>query len=120
MIMIDKLLLKNLISQQQKKLANANLVSINDIANFVKKDFDKNLETVLSNKNQLNELSKKVKVISTIGLRKDVINKFSILKERTLSIQEAGGGLGGWRVLQIFQKRFPSPADHRSKYFMGQ
>ena len=56
------------------------MVSINDIANFVKKDFDKKLETVISNKNQLNELSKKVKAISTQGLRKDVINKFSILR----------------------------------------
>ena len=62
------------------------MVSINDNANFVKKDFDKKLETVISNKNQLNELSKKVKAISTKGLRKDVINKFSILRERTLSM----------------------------------
>ena len=39
----------------------------------------KNLKNVTSNKNQLNELSKKVKVISTKGLTKDLINKFSIL-----------------------------------------
>ena len=39
----------------------------------------KSLKNVTSNKNQLNELSKKVKVISTKGLTKDLINKFSIL-----------------------------------------
>ena len=30
-----------------------------------------------------------------------------------------GGGEGGW-VLQVFQKTFRSPGDHRSKYFMAQ
>ena len=70
------------------------MVIINDIANFVKKDFDKKLETVISNKNQLNELSKKVKSISTKGLRKDVINKFSILRERTL--RRGARGLEGF------------------------
>ena len=35
-------------------------------------------ETVTSNKIELNELSKKVKVISTKGLTKDLINKLSI------------------------------------------
>ena len=34
---------------------------------------------VKSNKNELNQLSKKVKAISTKGLTKDLINKFSIL-----------------------------------------
>ena len=33
----------------------------------------------VSNKNDLIELSKKVKAISTKGLTKDLINKFSIL-----------------------------------------
>ena len=61
--MINKLLLKNLISLHQKLSR--------DIVNFVKK-------TDL-NKNELNELSKKVKTISTKRLTKDVINKFSIL-----------------------------------------
>ena len=37
-------------------------------------------KTVLNkNKNELNELSKRVKSISTKGLTKDLINKFSIL-----------------------------------------
>ena len=50
---------------------------INNISNFVKKtEFDKN---VTSNKNELNELSEKVKAISTKELTKDLINKFSIL-----------------------------------------
>ena len=37
------------------------------------------LKTVASNKNELNELSKKVKAISTKRLTKDLINKSSIL-----------------------------------------
>ena len=50
------------------------------IANFVKKkDFDNNLKNVTSNKIDLNELSKKVKAISTKELIKELINKFSIL-----------------------------------------
>ena len=36
-------------------------------------------KTVTSNINELNELSKKVKAISTKGLTKDLINKFSVL-----------------------------------------
>ena len=42
-------------------------------------DFDNKLKDVTSNKNELNELSKKVKSISTKGLKKDLIDKFSIL-----------------------------------------
>ena len=34
-------------------------------------------------------------------------------------IMYVGGG-GGRRVLQIFQKIFRSPGDHRPKYFMDQ
>ena len=63
MIVINKLLLKNLISLHQKLSR--------DIVNFVKK--------ADLNKNELNELSKKVKTISTKRFTKDVINKFSIL-----------------------------------------
>ena len=63
MIVINKLLLKNLISLHQKLSR--------DIVNFVEK--------ADLNKNELNELSKKVKTISTKRLTKDVINKFSIL-----------------------------------------
>ena len=33
-------------------------------------------------------------------------------------IKYVGGG--GWSVLQIFQKNFRSPGDHRPKYFMDQ
>ena len=53
------------------RLAQANLAGKNGIANLVKK-------TDL-NKNELNELSKKVKAIPTKVLTKDLINKFSIL-----------------------------------------
>ena len=60
-------------------LAQADLLNINDIANFVKKAyFDNKLKNVISNKNELNELSKKVKAISIKGLTKYLINKFSI------------------------------------------
>ena len=62
------------------RLKRSNLASKSDIANFViKTDFDNKLKDVTSNKNELNELSKKVKAISTKGLTKDLIDKFSIL-----------------------------------------
>ena len=62
------------------RLKQANLASKTYIANFVKKtDFDNKLKNVTSNKNELNEPSKKVKVISTKELTKDLINKFNIL-----------------------------------------
>ena len=62
------------------KLKQANLASKNDIANIVKKiDFDEKLKIVTSNKNELNELSKKVKPISTKRLTKCSINNVSIL-----------------------------------------
>ena len=32
-------------------------------------------------------------------------------------IKYAGAGGGGWRVLQIFQKKIRSPGDHTPKYF---
>ena len=58
----------------------ANSTSKNYIANFVKKaDFDNKIKNVQSIENELNELSKKVKAISTKGLTKDLTNKFSIL-----------------------------------------
>ena len=60
------------------RVKQANLANKNDIANFVKKCFDNKLRDVTSNKNELNELSKNVKVTSTKGLGKDLINKFSI------------------------------------------
>ena len=70
-------------------MAQANLPSKNGIAALVKKtDFDDKLKhlnkKVTSNKtkhvlveNELNDLSKKVKAISTNELTKDVINKYS-------------------------------------------
>ena len=59
-----------------------NLASKSDIVNFVNKaDFDNKLKDVTSNKNELIELSKQVKAKSTKALRKDLIDKFSILNE---------------------------------------
>ena len=53
------------------RLKLANFQSKNDIANFIKKtDFDIKLKNVASNKIELNELSKKVKAISTKGFIK--------------------------------------------------
>ena len=53
------------------RLKQINLASKSDIDNFVKKtDFGNKLRDVTSNKNELNELSKKVKAISTTGLTK--------------------------------------------------
>ena len=81
-IMINILLLKNLRSYQQKILLQDYqkqiLTSKNYIANFLKKtDFDNELQKL--NRNELNELIKKVKAISTKGSTKYLINKFSIL-----------------------------------------
>ena len=60
------------------RLKRANLASY--IAYFINKtDFDNQLNIVTSNKNELNELSKKVNAISIKGLTKDLIDKFSIL-----------------------------------------
>ena len=76
-IMINILLLQNLI---KKRLKQANLTSKSEIAKFVNKtDFYDQVKNVTSNKNELNELSKKVKAISTEGLTKDLIDKFIIL-----------------------------------------
>ena len=76
-IMINILLLQNLI---KKRLKQANLASKSEIAKFVNKtDFYDQVKNVTSNKNELNELSKKVKAISTEGLTKDLIDKFIIL-----------------------------------------
>ena len=56
------------------------LVTKSDSANFVKNtDFDNKLKNLTSNKNEFNELSKKVEIISTKGLTNDLVNKFSIL-----------------------------------------
>ena len=70
----NKLTVENFIA----RLGKSNLANKNDIANFVKKtNFDNKLKNL--NKNELNGLSKKVKALSTEGLTKDLLNKFSIL-----------------------------------------
>ena len=62
------------------RLKQGNLPSKSDIATFVNKtNFDNKLKDITSDKNELNELSKKVKAISTKGFTKDLINKFNIL-----------------------------------------
>ena len=73
------------------KELKANLASKNDTAVLVKKtDFDDKLKNLNKNatsnkkkhvlvENKLNELSEKVKTISTKALIKDLINKFCIL-----------------------------------------
>ena len=54
----------------------ANLASKSDIANFVKKiNFNNKLKVVTSNKNELIELSNKIKAISTKRLTNDLIDK---------------------------------------------
>ena len=50
------------------RLKKAILASKNDIADFVKTDFDNKLKDVTANKNELKKLSKKAKAISTKGL----------------------------------------------------
>ena len=69
----------NKLTSENFRLKQANLASKNGIANFIKKAyFDNKLKDVTANKNELNELTKKVKTISKKGLIKDFINKFSI------------------------------------------
>ena len=61
------------------RLKEENLARQSDNANFVKKtDFDNELKDVTSSKNESNELSRRVKAISTKGLTKDLIHKFTI------------------------------------------
>ena len=91
------------------RLKQTNLASKNGIANFVKKtDFDKKLKTVTSNKNELNEVSEIVKAISTKGLTKDLINKFSILNGAKYF------SLGLFQIYLVF-----IPAKKYIKYFSG-
>ena len=61
------------------RLKQANLTRKSDIANSVKRQNLIIKKYVISNENKLNELSKKVKAVSTKGLTKDLINKISIL-----------------------------------------
>ena len=69
------------------RLAQANLLKENNLANFVKKtDFNYKLKDL--NKNESNDLTEKVKAISMIGLTKDLINKFSILNGSKHFLQE--------------------------------
>ena len=62
------------------RLKQSNLASKSDIANFVNEtDFENQVKCVRSKKNELNELSEKVKAMSTKRLTKDLIDKFSSL-----------------------------------------
>ena len=62
------------------RLKKANLACENDISSFVKNtDFDNKVDIVTSYKNELDELSKNVKAVSSKNLTKDLTNKFSIL-----------------------------------------
>ena len=75
------IILKNPTSENvTAKLKQANLPSKSDLVSFVKKaDFDNKLKNVSSYKSKLNELSKKVKAISTKTIDKRFDKKFSIL-----------------------------------------
>ena len=53
-----------------------------------KTDFDNKVKSFTSNENELNKLSKKLKVISTKGLTKDLINKFSIINGQNIFFLE--------------------------------
>ena len=76
----NKLTAEQLTSSFSARLKEANLASRCDIANFVKKtDFDNKLEDFRKNKNELNEILKIAKAISTKGLTEHLINKSSIL-----------------------------------------
>ena len=63
------------------------MASKSGIVNFVKNTyFDNKLKNVTSNKNELKDLSKKLKQYKQKGLRKDLINEFSIFNgEKYLS-----------------------------------
>ena len=50
---------------------------------FKKTDFDNKIKNVTSNKNSLNELSKKVKAILLAGLSKDLINLIFLMEQNT-------------------------------------
>ena len=70
------------------RLKQINLASKSDIDNFVKKtDFGNKLRDVTSNKNELNELSKNVKAISTTGLTKKLINTFILNGAKYFSLE---------------------------------
>ena len=67
------------------RLKQANLACKTDIANCINKiDFYNKLKNVTSNKNELNELSKKVKATSTKALTRDVIEKLVFLMEQII------------------------------------
>ena len=78
--MINILLLKLTSEDFFVRIKKANLARKNDITNLIKKtNFDNKSKYVTSNKNELKEPSKKFNAISTKGLRRNLINKFSIL-----------------------------------------
>ena len=53
-----------------------------------KTDFDNKVKSFTSNENELNKLSKKLKAISTKGITKDLINKFSIINGQNIFLLE--------------------------------
>ena len=78
-----------------------NLASKSDIANFLNKtDFNNKLKDVTSNKNELNELWKKVKAIATKELTRDLINKFSVLNGAKYF------SLGTFRIMPVIKYIF--------------
>ena len=91
------------------RLKQASLASKSDIANFVNKTyFDNQVKNVTSNKNELNQLSKKVKAISTKGITKNLIDKFSLLNWTKYF------SLGVCQNYEVF-----IPATIYIKYFLG-
>ena len=91
------------------RLKQANLACKIDIANCINKiDLYNKLKNVTSNKNELNELSKKVKATSTKALTRDVIEKLVFLMEQIIFF------------LEIFQNFLVFiPAKKCIKYFSG-
>ena len=88
------------------RLKQLNLANKSDVDNFVNKtDFDNKLKYITSNKNELNEPSKKVKAISRKGLTKDLIDKFSLNGAKYFS-------LGIFKNYLVF-----IPANKYIKYF---
>ena len=63
------------------RLKQANLARKSDIGSFVKKtNFDDKIKNVTSNKNELNQLPRKLRALSSKGLTTDLRNQFSLLK----------------------------------------
>ena len=91
------------------RLKQANLASKSGAANLIHKtDFDNKAEDVTSNKNELNKLSNKVTAISTKGLTKYLIHRYSILNRA----KHFSSGIFKYYLVLI-------PAIKHVKYFHG-